>query len=76
MNMVGTYDSIRYMQRRHRTDTIVRSNKIESLLHKGDNFNVVQLEAERQNPYIVGIASGYEEALEMVRFSVSLERPP
>lgn len=43
-----TYDSIRYMQRRHRTDTIVRSNKIESLLHKGDNFNVVQLEAERQ----------------------------
>ena len=43
-----TYDSIRYMQRRHRTDTIVRSNKFESLLHKGDNFNVVQLEAERQ----------------------------
>lgn len=43
-----TYDSIRYMQRRHRTDTIVRDRKVESLLHKGDNFSVVQLEAERQ----------------------------
>ena len=43
-----TYDSIRYMQRRHRTDTIVRQHKVQSLLKKGDNFNVVQLEAERQ----------------------------
>lgn len=43
-----TYDSIRYMRLRHRTDTIVRSHQMASLLHKGDNFNVVQLEAERQ----------------------------
>ncbi len=48
MRQPYTYDSIRYMQRRHRTDTIVRANKSETLLHKGDNFNVVQLEAERQ----------------------------
>lgn len=48
MRQPYTYDSIQYRQRRHRTDTIVRTHKIQSLLHKGDNFNVVQLEAERQ----------------------------
>ena len=48
MRQPYTYDSIRYMQRRHRTDTIVRTHKVQSLLRKGDNFNVVQLEAERQ----------------------------
>ena len=43
-----TYDSIRLIQRRHRTDTLVRQRRVESLLKKGDNFNVTVLEAERQ----------------------------
>ena len=43
-----TLDSIRLIRRRHRTDTIVRQRRLESLLKKGDNFNVTVLEAERQ----------------------------
>ncbi len=43
-----TIDSIQYMRRRQRTDTVVRWKQPVSLLHKGDNFNVVQLEAERE----------------------------
>lgn len=43
-----TYDSIMMMRRRHRTDTLVRERKYETLLKKGDNFNVTVLEAERQ----------------------------
>lgn len=48
MNKPYTIDSIQFIRRRHRTDTIVRTNRPKSLLHKGDNFNVTQLEAERQ----------------------------
>ncbi len=43
-----TLDSIILIRRRHRTDTIVRQRSMESLLKKGDNFNVTVLEAERQ----------------------------
>lgn len=41
-------DSIQLVRRRHRTDTLVRQRNSESLLRKGDNFNVTVLEAERQ----------------------------
>ena len=43
-----TYDSIIMMRRKHRTDTLVRERRYETLLKKGDNFNVTVLEAERQ----------------------------
>jgi outer membrane protein assembly factor BamA len=48
MNHAYTYDSIRYMRMRHYADTLLKANDDKSLLHKGDNFNVVKLEAERQ----------------------------
>ncbi len=43
-----TYDSIRYISRNQKPDSILIHNATSSLLKKGDNFNVVQLEAERQ----------------------------
>ncbi|MEG1544122.1 MAG: BamA/TamA family outer membrane protein, partial [Tannerellaceae bacterium] len=43
-----TYDSIQYVHIRHRADTLIRAEIGQSLLTPGDNFNVVQLEAERQ----------------------------
>lgn len=48
MNNAYTYDSIAYVRLRHRIDTLIQSNNNSSLFKKGDNFNVVQLEAERQ----------------------------
>lgn len=48
MNNAYTYDSIAYVRLRHRIDTLVQRNIGDRLLHDGDNFNVVQLEAERQ----------------------------
>lgn len=54
-----TYDSIQMMRRRHRTDTLVRSRKMETLLHKGDNFNVTVLEAERQRMASLLRENGY-----------------
>lgn len=48
MNAPYTYDSIQYVRIRHRADTLIKANIGSTLLHKGDNFNVTQLEAERQ----------------------------
>lgn len=48
MNHAYTYDSIRYMRMRHYADTLIHTHMSKRMLHKGDNFNVVQLEAERQ----------------------------
>jgi len=42
-----TYDSIQYTRMRHRIDTLIKSTLNETLLHKGDNFNAVKLESER-----------------------------
>ena len=51
MNNAYTYDSIAYVRLRHRIDTLVQRNIGDRLLRDGDNFNVVQLEAER-NAYL------------------------
>lgn len=48
MNNPYTYDSIAYVRLRHRIDTLIQKNIGERLLNDGDNFNVTQLEAERQ----------------------------
>lgn len=48
MNHAYTYDSIRYMRMRHYADTLIQTHIGERLLREGNNFNVVQLEAERQ----------------------------
>lgn len=42
------YDSIRYMRFRHQADTLIQQHWNERLLRKGDVFNVVTLEEERQ----------------------------
>ena len=46
-----TIDSIQYPRRRQRRDSVIRTEVWKTLIHKGDNFNVVQLEAERQRIY-------------------------
>lgn len=48
MNKAYTYDSIAYVRLRHRIDTLLQHTYDNRLIKKGDNFNVVQLEAERQ----------------------------
>lgn len=48
MNNAWTYDSIRYVRMRHLMDTLIQNTVGERLLHKGENFNVTNLEAERQ----------------------------
>lgn len=48
MNQPYTYDSIRYMRMRNVMDTLVQNSMGKRLIHDGDNFNVTQLEAERQ----------------------------
>lgn len=48
MNNPYTYDSIRYVRMRHQADTIMMAHANEQLLRKGENFNVLTLEAERQ----------------------------
>ncbi len=47
MNHPYTYDSIRYVRMRHAMDTLIRANMDGTLLHKGDHFNVSNLQAER-----------------------------
>ncbi|MDL2282595.1 BamA/TamA family outer membrane protein, partial [Parabacteroides sp. OttesenSCG-928-G06] len=48
MNHGYRYDSIQYMRMRHFADTLIHANMHKSLLRKGDQFNVIQLENERQ----------------------------
>lgn len=48
MNHAYTYDSIRYMRMRHFADTLIALHEDEKLLKKGEQFNVIALESERQ----------------------------
>lgn len=48
MNKAWTYDTIRYVRMRHRMDTLIQNTMDERLLYDGQNFNVTNLEAERQ----------------------------
>lgn len=48
MNRPYTYDSIAYVYKRNKMDTIVRLKHPKSLLKVGDNFNAKRLEAERE----------------------------
>lgn len=48
MNNAYTYDSIQYVRMRHQMDTLIKATIGERLLHDGENFNVTNLEAERQ----------------------------
>ena len=58
MNNAYTYDSIAYVRLRHRIDTLVQRNIGDRLLRDGDNFNVVQLEAERQRISSYSVTTG------------------
>ncbi|MDR0757340.1 MAG: BamA/TamA family outer membrane protein [Tannerella sp.] len=48
MNEPYTYDSIEYRQMQHYADTLLKLSESDRLLRKGDKFNVILLEAERQ----------------------------
>lgn len=48
MNEPYIYDSIRYRRFRHRADTLMKQTENQRLLYKGDQFNVIRLEQERQ----------------------------
>lgn len=48
MNQPYTLDSIQYVRIRHRADSLIAATIGNSILRKGENFNVVQLQAERQ----------------------------
>ncbi|MGM9759669.1 MAG: BamA/TamA family outer membrane protein [Parabacteroides sp.] len=48
MNRPYTLDSIRYIRFRRQADSVIQAHLPQSLLRKGDNFNVVQLQAERE----------------------------
>lgn len=47
MNHPYTLDSIEYLSIRPLADSLIQATADERLIHKGDNFNVVQLQAER-----------------------------
>ncbi|MDR2969526.1 MAG: outer membrane protein assembly factor [Tannerellaceae bacterium] len=48
MDHAYRYDSIRYMPSRHFADTIIKANMHNTRLRKGDRFNVIEMENERQ----------------------------
>ena len=48
MNNPYTLDSIQYVHIRHKADSLVNATSDKQLIRKGDNFNVVQLQAERE----------------------------
>lgn len=48
LNHGYTYDSIQYMHMRHYADTLIKATMNKRLLHEGDPFSVVKLDAERQ----------------------------
>ena len=52
-------DSIMYEGFMPRADSLIRSHASEQLIHKGDNFNVNQLEAERQRLVSLMRDNGY-----------------
>lgn len=49
MNQPYTIDSIQYVQMRNRVDSLLPRYSGERLIQKGDNFNVVKLQAEREH---------------------------
>ena len=48
MNQPYTIDSIYYVRMRNRVDSLLPRVSGERLIHKGDNFNVVRLQEERE----------------------------
>lgn len=48
MNQPYTIDSIQFVRMRNRVDSLLPRVSQERLLHKGDNFNVVKLQEERE----------------------------
>lgn len=48
MSQPYTLDSIQYVRIRHRADSLVAATIGNSVLHKGENFNVVRLQTERE----------------------------
>jgi outer membrane protein assembly factor BamA len=48
MNEPYMYDSIQYRRLKHRADTLLDLSEDQRLIHKGDQFNVVRMEEERQ----------------------------
>ena len=59
MNQPYTLDSIRYMHIRRRADSLVEATRGERLLRRGDNFNVVRLQAERERISSLMRENGY-----------------
>jgi len=59
MNEPYMYDSIQYRRFRHRADTLMKQTENERLLHKGDQFNVIRLEQERQRIATLMRDNGY-----------------
>ena len=53
------YDSVQYRRFRHRADTLIQLSEDQQLLHKGDLFNVVRLEEERQRIATLMRDNGY-----------------
>ena len=48
MNHPYTLDSILYVQMHNQADSLIETIRNSRLLHRGDNFNVVQLQTERE----------------------------
>ena len=48
MNHPYTLDSIRYLHMHNQADSLISMIRKDGILHRGDNFNVVQLQAERE----------------------------
>lgn len=48
MSRPYTLDSIQYVRIRHRADSLIAATIGNSVLHKGENFNVVRLQTERE----------------------------
>jgi len=59
MNEPFTYDSIEYRRLQRRVDTLLVLESEASMLRKGDQFNVIRLEAERQRIASLMRNSGY-----------------
>lgn len=54
-----TYDSIQYRHIRHQADSLIETDIDKRLIKKGDNFNVVQLQAERERIALLLRNNGY-----------------
>jgi outer membrane protein assembly factor BamA len=59
MNEPSTYDTIEYRRMQHRADTLLKLSDEDRLIHAGDRFNVIRLEAERQRMAALMRNNGY-----------------